>query len=359
MKGHATAEDIAEGKATAVDKAGNDVADSLVREATALHGKGTVDLAYWLEGRHKAYCEIMGEIQLFIIQMFTLDKEERDRRRREANPFDRIVIPKVLLPTKLHYSTDAGIRRLDIKDLPTILHRFSGQQKALTYVHRFLRIISIRPTLEDEPGVTWLELLIAFELHGGKLELALPERAAADMARPLSTTRQLLFLFKSLFRFVLDTCANVLDAKLFNTSHTNGTRLRTLAVQHALPSVNCMPIWDNSVVFLVTQAAIRQKGKMTRAMVKSHAEGCLEIPWSGISMKGVPAWRATIAQGPTHILQTNIAQHTSYDNHLPHLHISDCDFIFRVPNVLHQGALKVAVSSFAPVGDTYFARHAA
>ena len=143
VKGHATAEDIEEGKATAVDKAGNDVADSLVRNATALHGKGTVGLAYWLEGRHKAYCKMMGEIQQFIIHMLTLDKEERDRRRREANPFDRIVIPKVLLPSMLHYSTAVGQRRLDIKDLPTISHRFSGQQKALTYVHRFLRIVII------------------------------------------------------------------------------------------------------------------------------------------------------------------------------------------------------------------------
>ena len=159
----------------------------------------TVDLAYWLEARRKAYCNWMGEIQQLIIHMLTLDKEERDRRRREANPFERTVIPKVLLMIKLHYSTAVGQRRLDIKELPTILHRSSGQQKALTYDHRFLRTISIRPTLEDEPGVTWLELVIAFELHGGKLQLALPERAAADKASPMSTTRQLLFLFNPSF----------------------------------------------------------------------------------------------------------------------------------------------------------------
>ena len=49
VKGHATANDIEEGRATAATKAGNDVADGLVREATALHGKGTVELAYWLK----------------------------------------------------------------------------------------------------------------------------------------------------------------------------------------------------------------------------------------------------------------------------------------------------------------------
>lgn len=123
----------------------------------------------------------------------------------------------------------------------------------------------------------------------------------------------------------------ILILNFFNTSHTNGTRLRTLAVNHALLCVNCMLVWDNSVAFLVTQAVLRQTGKMTRAMVKSHAGGCLGIPRSGISMKGLPAWRATIAQGPTHILQAHIAQHNSSDNNLPHLHNSEFDLIFSCP----------------------------
>lgn len=67
MKGHATVKDIEEGRATADTKAGNDVADMLVRGATALHGKGKVDLAYWLEARHREYMRMMAEVQRFII----------------------------------------------------------------------------------------------------------------------------------------------------------------------------------------------------------------------------------------------------------------------------------------------------
>ena len=92
------------------------------------------------------------------------------------------------MPIKLQYCNDVGQRKLDIKDLPTCQHRYSGNQRALTYVHRFLRMITIRPTREGEPGVTWLELLIAFEIHGGKLERSLQERTADDMARPDMTT---------------------------------------------------------------------------------------------------------------------------------------------------------------------------
>ena len=141
--------------------------------------------------------------------MYTLQKE--------ANPFDRKVTPKQLIPVKLHYALDAGRRHLNIRNLPLGSHRFSDELQAATYVHRFLRLLQVRPAYDSEPGATWLELLIAFEVHGGKLQQSLSERAAIDMALPMMTTRQLLDQFKAIVRFVLETCGDEIDAKLFRT----------------------------------------------------------------------------------------------------------------------------------------------
>ena len=211
------------------------------------------------------------------------------------------------------------------------MHRFSGQQRALTFVHRFLRMVDIRPTSDGEPGVTWLELLIAFELHGGKLEEAIHERAADNMARPAMTTRQLLVLFKALIRFILDTCGNELDAHFFQTSHASGTRLRALGIHHAMPSLNCMPAWSSSIAHLITQAVLRQKGRMTRAMIKSHADGCLELPWTNLTTKGIPAWRTVIAQGPFLSLQNDLALE-GHNAFLPTLNRdSEFAFLFACP----------------------------
>ena len=118
VKGHATDEDVREGVATAADKAGNDVADSIVREANALHGKATIDLAHWLEKRHTAYCTMMGEVQQIIIRMLSLDKEERDRRRQETDPFGHTSIPKLLIPISLQYDAGENSRVCNIKDCP-------------------------------------------------------------------------------------------------------------------------------------------------------------------------------------------------------------------------------------------------
>ena len=86
-KGHATKKDVEEGKATAAQKGGTDLADGLVREATALHGKGTVDLAYWLEARHRAHVSKMNTIQKFIIHMLAADKEEEGPQAERGEPF--------------------------------------------------------------------------------------------------------------------------------------------------------------------------------------------------------------------------------------------------------------------------------
>ena len=96
------------------------------------------------------------------------------------------------------------------------------------------------------------------------MEPAVHERMRHDMARPMRTTRQLLIEFKAMVKFVLEICADPLDALLSRASNVNGTRLRTLAIQHAVPSASFMPIWGNEIAYLITQGMLRQKGRMTK-----------------------------------------------------------------------------------------------
>ena len=152
----------------------------------------------------------------------------------------------------------------------------------------------------------------------------------SDMAQPLSTTRHLLNIFKSMIRFVLETCATELDIKLFSSSNTNGIRLRQLAVHHAIPSINAIPAWTAPVAHLITQALLRQKGKFAKAYAKAHSEDRLELPWSSLSFKGIPAWRPVIAQGPMHMLDSHIQNNFVNDPSL--LPEFSCDdYVFSCP----------------------------
>ena len=98
-----------------------------------------------------------------------------------------------------------------------------------------------------------------------------------------------------------------LDANYFTTSIVAGTRLRALAIQHSAPSINMMPIWSPHTAQLITEAMLRQKGKLTKAMTLAHSEGTLELKWSDLSTKGVPAWRCCLSHAPTTTLQQPIS----------------------------------------------------
>ena len=93
VKGHATAEDVAEGTVQAVDKEGNDWADTYAeRGAKQREGCrfGDVDfdlklmLANWLHARQAKYIKLVHGIQKMMAAVIRAEQEERERRKKGA-----------------------------------------------------------------------------------------------------------------------------------------------------------------------------------------------------------------------------------------------------------------------------------
>ena len=154
----------------------------------------------------------------------------------------------------------------------------------------------------------------------------------------------------------METCSDDIDARLFLTSFVNGTRLRSVAIHQALPSVDCIPIWSNEVAYMITKAVIKQKGRMTTAMLADHEKGMLELPWSNLNLKGIPRYRAITSHGPTHVLKCHIANRASsnqthrYSQNLPEF--SDH---FACPKCFASEAFQIAACVLAVDGGTSFA----
>ena len=108
VKGHATSSEVSCGKVEGVDKVGNDISDKLATEGTLMHGKDKIIFTDWLAARHRSYCELMGMIQVFIINMMTADTEARDLKAKQSNPFSQPCMPLVDIPIKLSYGIDVG-----------------------------------------------------------------------------------------------------------------------------------------------------------------------------------------------------------------------------------------------------------
>ena len=82
-KGHATYEDIQQGKATKEDKLGNDKSDEKADEGVEeIQGRGLVKLGEWLANRHDDYRKRMKRIQQMIAAITIAEKEERSKGKK-------------------------------------------------------------------------------------------------------------------------------------------------------------------------------------------------------------------------------------------------------------------------------------
>ena len=116
--------------------------------------------------------------------MMTADKEARDLKAKQCNPFALTCMPLIAIPIKLRYSIDVGARRIVLRQPQRCAHKYSHCISELAYMHRIVALLIVRPLMSQEPGVAWLELLVAFEAHGGKLEAHVAHRALEERAKP-------------------------------------------------------------------------------------------------------------------------------------------------------------------------------
>ena len=73
---------------------------------------------------------------------------------------------------------------------------------------------------------------------------------------------------------------------------------------------------------------------MTKALVKSHAEGTLELPWASLNTKGVPSWRAATSQGPTFSLQNHAHSNSVFHISEPSSADSEVSHTFSCPKCM-------------------------
>ena len=80
VKGHATEEDIANGKSNPKDKKGNDLSDEIADKGVeAIAGIGLVKLGKWCEARLKRYKKLLNRVHKMIAVVIIAEKEERKR----------------------------------------------------------------------------------------------------------------------------------------------------------------------------------------------------------------------------------------------------------------------------------------
>ena len=172
VKGHATEEDISQGRSNSHDKEGNDRSDTNADKGVEIvAGEGLVTLAKWAAQRYEGYLKFMARVHKMIAAVTMAEKEERGKEKKKE---------KAILGYDPEKWTDANCvikngssegRMYQALDLPPPIrgrHKHCYCQRQYLDVHAFMkrRRWTHVDMEEDVAGITWVELFVLFDTEG-------------------------------------------------------------------------------------------------------------------------------------------------------------------------------------------------
>ena len=141
---------------------------------------------------------------------------------------------------------------------------------------------------EEQPGITWLELLILYEMHGGnkapesdkaqkrlnggthvtdEMGKALEEQRKAVRHRNAHMHRE-LEAFKKIARKTTSECFENEDADLFRCSKSPINRLSCAGMSNKQAAIGAIPAISSSDADTVMRHILHQKGNASKAETK-------------------------------------------------------------------------------------------
>ena len=162
-KGHATDKDIEDGRSTETHRQHTNAADKQADLGVHDHTPDITHRSFYIVERSQAYTTLMKIIQKVIINMLRHDQQARklDSTLQSNSTID---YRNITLNQAINWATENTTRHTTHID-KTALSKAKPPPKA-TQVHKvasFLHNLEIKIGTPHDPGITWLELLIAYE----------------------------------------------------------------------------------------------------------------------------------------------------------------------------------------------------
>ncbi len=204
VKGHATDRHVLDGVTTQWHKDGNDAADELVTDAYNFFGAGLLSLTNLCAARLTEYVRFMSTYIRMLVDIYKTDRDLRVRSQAQQIAIGRG--PKQLhcIPLfSLAYAEPAVARPIGMYCFDFVPSSLCyASETCYRHVWAFLATLKVCPVASPQSGVTWIELLIIFNMLGGPQDLS--QRGLTQCRRPQTTKQELVF-FQSVVRAVVDT----------------------------------------------------------------------------------------------------------------------------------------------------------
>ena len=237
VKAHQKEEDIA--RLTQAQKAkakGNANADYVAKTSILLHGDLLRQYLDMTHHRLIAYRLLMGTVQALIIRTTEATIHNYHSHCKvdpvATAPITRSIQQRKRLLSPLPYATSAQATiSLHLDHQLIKQSRWNHHADFLSELYHFWDKVQVATPTEDLPGITWVELLILFEIRTG-------QRTPSDLTKPRfvyqpldrgPTVQEVLRNFKIATMNILTQASGNPELKaMLNTNHTTNQRLRML-----------------------------------------------------------------------------------------------------------------------------------
>ncbi len=290
VKGHATDQHVLDGLSTPLHKQGNDAGDEIATDALQFFGAGFLSLTNLCATRLTEYACFMAALTRMLVDIYKTDRDLRARIQSQQIAIGRG--PKQLhsIPTFALAYADPAVAR------PVGLYPYSYVPRAhchaseLCYrqVWSFLAILRVCPVISPQSGVTWIELLIIFNMLGGPQDLS--RRELTQCLRPHTTKQELVF-FQSAVRAVVKHFVREDDQSLFKAPPTVQKRLLAVGFFTHAAKLAFLPLLSPAQQSQVTKALLALRGRFTNADAAAYSNGTLKLARIPLTLRRQPMWR--------------------------------------------------------------------
>ena len=227
----------------------------------------------------------MARVHKFIVAVRTEERNIREGKRKEKDPFGTKEVEKQLVADHCNYEEDGGnCAKLHLRKLRRQECQSEDQWLQDNRTLNFLSHTRWAVTEQAEGGLTWLELFIWYTMHSGP-----DEKTPLDAKRILPAE---LANFKASIRRVNLHCVAERDEWNLQTSYARGNRLHKVAVSNKHATLRGSPKIDPKEAEAITRAMLAMRGLKDKKHFDAHAKGQLRLrSWPLTYRSSVVNWR--------------------------------------------------------------------
>lgn len=279
IKAHLTAEEAASRGVREFDRAGNDMADSYARRASAIDGALGVlakSLAIKLQSRDR-FMKAVHDMMIAILQAKGMQAPAPGAPYlSKGRPIPEEVRPLAGNGTAVEYRRSAAL-----------MHRGSGSMAWPSMLRQFLLH---REWVHSDMPMPMVAILAAFELTMDSAVTVSRQMQDSSLNSRVSV-KELLTRFTVEYRHLIRTRIHVQDRAQFATHSTGQHAMRSLGFRGFMTCIRCVPRLSPREWMAVSTGVIKLRGKLPAGWEASFTQGNLLLIQVQLSHKQVPKWR--------------------------------------------------------------------